>query len=241
MLAKGGKLAPLPKTLSGSVDPRFADPEGLWVGTSGRLRVLVVDTQTVPEADRPASIKDLTDAKWKGKLGWAPTNGSMQSHLGALCSIWGEDDTRAWLKGVMANEPRRYPKNSPQVAAADAGEIAIGWVNHYYLHRKADRSRAANHSFSAEKDAGNILMIAGGAIPKGSDDPATAAKLLAELTSDDAQAYFAGEVFEYPVKPGVATHADVPPLSSISLADVEPTAITELSCARKLLDEADLL
>jgi len=241
VLAKQGRLAPLPAAVMAPVDRRFVDPEKHWVGTSGRLRVVVVDSQAVAEADRPASLRDLADPRWKGKLGWAPTNGSMQSHLGALCSLWGEDVTRTWLEGVMANEPRRYPKNSPQVEAADKGEIAVGWVNHYYLHRKADRSRAINHSFPTEGDAGNILMLSGGAIPESAAQPERAAEVLAALVAEPAQNYFAQETFEYPVRPGVKTHDNVPALSTVQLADVDPTALTDLRCARKLLDEADLL
>lgn len=241
VLAEQGKLAKLPAELTGAVDPRFVDPEAHWLGTSGRLRVVVVDSEALPEAERPASLKDLADPKWKGRLGWAPTNGSMQSHLGALCSLWGEDTTRTWLKGVMANEPRRYPKNSPQVAAADQGEIAIGWVNHYYLHRKDDASRAVNHSFPAEHDAGNILMLAGGAIPTTAPQAAQARAVLAALVAEPAQTYFAQETFEYPVVKGIPTHAKVPALDGVSLAEVDPTALTDLRCARKLLDEADLL
>jgi iron(III) transport system substrate-binding protein len=241
VLAEQGRLSELPADLVSAVDPRFVDPDKHWVGTSGRLRVVVVDSQAVAEADRPQSLKELADPKWKGKLGWAPTNGSMQSHLGALCSLWGEDETRTWLKGVMANEPRRYPKNSPQVDAADKGEIAVGWVNHYYLHRKSDRSRAINHSFPAEHDAGNILMLAGGAVPTTAPHADQAVQVLEALVSQPSQAYFAQETFEYPVVKGVPTHAKVPGLDTISLAEVDPTALTDLRCARKLLDEADLL
>ena len=49
--------------------------------------------------------------------------------------IWGEDKTREWLLGVQANSPKVFLKNTPQVAAAATGEIEVGLVNHYYLHR----------------------------------------------------------------------------------------------------------
>ncbi len=241
VLARTSALAELPSSLMSSVGTEFGDPESQWIGTSGRLRVLVIDTEQVPEAERPQRLRDLADPKWKGKLGWAPTNGSLQSHLGALCAAWGEDETRTFLEGLVANEPRKYPKNSPQVDAADRGEIAIGWVNHYYLHRKSDRSRAVNHSLPAEHDAGNILMLSGGAIRAGAAHPEGAAQVLDYLTSEAAQAYFAQQVFEYPVVDGVPTHPDVPPLSGVSLAQVDPTALTDLGCARRLLDETGQL
>ena len=36
------------------------------------------------------------------------------------------------MKAIL---PVSFPKNSPQVAVANEGTIALGWVNHYYLHR----------------------------------------------------------------------------------------------------------
>jgi iron(III) transport system substrate-binding protein len=240
VLARRDLLATLPDDLLAAVDPRFADPARHWVGTSGRLRVLVIDTEQVPDAERPKTLKELADPKWKGKLGWAPTNGSLQSHLGALCALWGEAETKTWLQGVLANEPNKYPKNSPQVDAADQGDIAIGWVNHYYLHRK-DRTRAVNHSLTEAGDAGNLLMLSGGAVRAGAAHPEGADKVLRYLVSEPAQQYFAREVFEYPVRPGVGTHPDVPALDTVGLAEVDPTALTDLGCARRLLDETGQL
>jgi ABC-type Fe3+ transport system substrate-binding protein len=42
--------------------------------------------------------------------------------------VWGEDTTREWLEGIMANEPTFYEKNTPTVAAVGAGEVDIGFV-----------------------------------------------------------------------------------------------------------------
>ena len=41
--------------------PRFRNDDGRWVGISGRLRVLVYNTEQVTEAELPDSVLDLTD------------------------------------------------------------------------------------------------------------------------------------------------------------------------------------
>jgi len=242
VLSEREALAPLSEQTLGLVDARFRDPAGRWLGTSGRLRVLVVDTSSVPEAKRPTSLKDLADPKWKGKLGWAPSNSSFQAHLSGLRHAWGEDETRTWLQGVMANAPTRYPKNSPQVEAADTGAIAIGWVNHYYLHRRPKEGRrAANWSFPEAGREGNVLMVSGAGVRSGSPRAADAEKVVAWLASEQAQQKFATENYEYPTRPGVAAHPDLQPLSEVPLAEIQQSHLSDLAPTRTLLEELGLL
>ena len=83
----------------------------------------------------PDDMFGFLDPKWKGRIGWAPTNASFQTMVSAMRGIWGEDKTRQWIDGIKDNDPKAYPKNTPIVAAAASGEIDVGFVNHYYLHR----------------------------------------------------------------------------------------------------------
>jgi iron(III) transport system substrate-binding protein len=242
ILAERGALAPLPESLLSMVAPTFRGSRGTWVGTSGRLRVLVYDTTKLGPETLPQSIEELALPKWRGKLGWAPTNGSMHAHVSALRHAWGEEKTRAWLTAVAANAPIKYPKNSPQVAAANDGAIEIGWVNHYYLHRldKAGR-RAANWSFPAAADPGNLLMVSGVGIRKNSPNTEAAAAFIRWLLSESVQTYFAQEGFEYPTRPGVAIHPDVRPLDLAGLASVEQVDLADLGPTRVMLTELGLL
>jgi len=238
-LAARDALAPLPRDLLAQVDGRFQDPDGRWIGTSGRMRVLVHSAE-VDVADLPVSLKDLADPKWKGKLGWAPGNGSFQAHVSALRSIWGEEETKAWLKAVEANEPTRYPKNSPQVAAAADGAIQIGWVNHYYWQRTKPET-AANYRFPTGGDAGNVMMLAGVGVSAHSPNQEAALKVAEWLVSEGVQSYFAMETFEYPTRPGVKTHPDVPALEADTLAEVDQKALADLGPTRAMLQELGLL
>ena len=242
VLAAQGLLAPLPASLLDQVDPQFRAPGGHWVGTSGRLRTLVYNTDILGPEALPRSLAELASPKWKGMLGWAPSNGSLHAHISALRHTWGEEETRSWLEGVKANDPTRYPKNSPQVEAANTGAIGLGWVNHYYLHRldPVDR-KAANWSFPAQGDMGNILMVSGVGIRQGSKHQAEAEAFVAWLLSADTQAHFAQDGFEYPTRPGIPTNSEVPPLDSISLAEVNQDNLADLGPTRELLRELGLL
>jgi len=242
VLAARDVLAPLPESLLSQADSRFVDPEGKWVGTSGRLRVLVYNSEKLNEDTLPKSIEELADPKWKGRLGWAPTNGSLHAHLGALRHAWGDEKTKEWLKGVQANAPTRYPKNSPQVAAANEGTIDIGWVNHYYLHRLDKEGRIAkNWSFPTAGDPGNVLMVAGAGIRKNSKNKEAAEAFINWLLSESSQNYFAQEGFEYPTRPGIKTHPDVTELGEDQLATVNQANLADLGPTRAMLTELGLL
>src|SRR5262245_34234428 len=43
----------------------FRSANGTWCGFAGRARILIVNTKLVPEDQRPKSIYDLADRKWK--------------------------------------------------------------------------------------------------------------------------------------------------------------------------------
>jgi len=240
-LAERGFLQAVPKETLAKADERFRPQSEMWVPVSGRARVLVYSPERVPAASLPKSLSDLAKPEWKGRVGWAPSNSSYQAHVSALRTLWGEEKTRAWLAGVKANEPTVYPKNSPQVKAVSSGEIDLGWVNHYYLHKlKASNPdlKASNHSFT-KGDAGNLMMLSGAGITAHTKKAAAAKKLLAFLVSDQAQTYFATKVYEYPVRSAIARHPDVPPLSE-DLVQVKQAALTDVSGTVALLRSLDL-
>ena len=202
------------------------------------MAVLVYNTDKVKSEDLPKSLADLADPKWKGQLGRAPGNASLHAHVSALRHLWGEEKTKSWLQGIKANEPLRFPKNSPQVKAAHSGEISIGWVNHYYLHKlKQEGYKAANYSFANEADAGNLLMLSGAAVRAGSKNPAGALKLLNYLVSDKVQAYFAQKRYEYPTKPGIKTHPDVTPLKDLKLANIDQKPLADVKKSIELINQ----
>lgn len=241
-MAKAGMLERLPAQIYDRVDARFRDPGQRWVGITGRLRVLVYNTAAIAEADLPRGLADLADPKWMGKIGWAPGNASFQAHVSVLRHSWGENRARMWLEAIKANKPKMFPKNSPQVQAAHNGEISIGWVNHYYLHKlKTDGFKAANHSFP-DDDGGNVLMVAGAGIRKDVEgkNKQEAEKLLTYLLSDEVQKQFATKTYEYPVLGHIEAHPDLQPLASIALAEVDQAHLTDIGPTLGLLRELEL-
>ena len=115
-------LAPISDEIV-NLTPDWADsPTNKWVGISGRARVVVYNLDAIsdPSTQLPDNIYDFIDPKWKGKIGWAPTNGSFQAMVTGMRIIWGEEKTKTWLEGIVANEAKVYAKNTPTVEATGA-------------------------------------------------------------------------------------------------------------------------
>ena len=222
-----------------AVAPRDAADQCSWIGITGRARVLVYNPDVLSEADLPTSMEDLTDPKWKGKLGWAPTNGSFQAMITGMRIYWGEEKTEAWLDGIMANEPIVYPKNTPQVQAAADQEIQLGMVNHYYLHRfiakEGENFKARNHYLN-NGDAGSVVLVSGAGILDASDNKGNAERFMTFMTSKIAQQYFATQVHEYPlVTEGVSPNRMLQDMVSLSKPDIDISQLGDLEATQALL------
>ena len=240
-LSNRDMLDELPQSLYDGIQAQYRDDKKRWLATSGRLRVLVYNSTKYTSDTLPSTLYDLADPKWKGKLGWAPSNGSFLAHVSVLRAIWGEEKTETWLKGMVANQPGVYPKNSPQVKAVDEGTLDIGWVNHYYLHRLDKKnSPARNYMFKQVGDAGNILMLSGLGIRKDSAQKELAQKLLQWMISDKAQRWFTQNNFEYPTIDGIETHPDVQPIPKGQLADIQQSSLADIGPTRTLLKKVGL-
>jgi iron(III) transport system substrate-binding protein len=237
-----GLLSELPQSVLGSVDPRFADRNGRWVGTSGRVRTFIYNTGT--SNDLPQTIDDVTDPSWFGEVGVAPTNGSFLAFVSAMILERGKEETLQWLQSLAANEPQDYPKNTPIVAAADSGEIEGGLVNHYYLLRLRAEGEGNNSEnwFIPAGDVGTLVMPAGAGIISGTDVPEAARQFVEFLLSETAQTYFATETFEFPLIPGVQPAGGLPALEDLNTPDIDLSQLADvLDDATRLVSEAGLV
>ena len=237
-------LEPLPAGALARVPPWAVSPTGVWVGVSGRARTVVYNTERLTPEDLPDDLTGFVDPKWKGRIGWAPTNASFQTMVTAMRAIWGEAKTVQWLMDIQANDPKVYPKNTPIVAAAAAGEIDVGLVNHYYLHRflaeEGDSFGARNYHPPAG-GPGAIVMVSGVGILTASDNQENAQRFVDFLLSEESQRYFVEETFEYPLAAGIPVSEGVAPLSEINNTDLSAADLGDLEGTQKLLREAGVI
>ncbi len=240
-----GLFAELPPKAGTRPMATFQGQSTRWVPTSGRARVLAFNTDKLSTPLLPRSVLFLVEKKWKGRVGWAPTNASFQAFVTAMRLKLGAEKTEWWLREMVANEAVRYPKNTPIIKALAAGEIDLGLPNHYYLlrERKADPSVPVGQAFFDDGDVGNLVNVAGAGILKTSKNPKGAEAFIDFLLGDWAQKYFAEKVLEYPVIDGVKPHSDLAGLDVLTkkAPKVDLKVLADLKATRDLLRKVGLL
>ena len=238
-----GLFAALPDDITSLVAPTFQSDTGNWVATSGRARVLVYNQNLV--AVPPASLDDVLDPRWKGKIGYAPSNASWQSFVTALRVTRGEAGARTWLEGFAANEPVPYEKNGVVRDAVNSGEVSLGLINHYYLYELIasvgqENVVTKNHYFK-DGDAGSLINVAGAAVLASSDRIDAALAFVRYLLSPAGQKYFVERTFEYPMISGVSAFSELPTLEELNPPAINLADLKSLEATQAMLEDVGLL
>lgn len=126
-LEAAGMLTAYVPPLAKEYPEAFRSPAGLWHGFAARARVLLVNTELVPAAERPTSIEDLTSGKWKGAIGIAkPLFGTTATHAAALFAVQGDEAAKGFFRRLKANNVQILPGNKQVALAVSSGQLKLG-------------------------------------------------------------------------------------------------------------------
>ena len=199
LLAENELLVALSDATLGLVSEDFRNASGEWVGLSGRVRVLVYNSNLVDGGSLPESVFTLADTEYQGRVALAPGNGSFQDFVTGMREIHGDDATLDWLSALESNGAVTYANNSAIVQAVARGEVEMGLVNHYYNLRALAEDPALpslNHFFD---DVGSLIIITAAGVLGSSENSESAEELIRYLLGPEAQQFFSDETFEYPL------------------------------------------
>jgi iron(III) transport system substrate-binding protein len=244
-LSEKGLLAQVRPSTLAAIPRRYDSSTGDWVGVSGRESVLVYNTSQLAPAQLPSHILELAEPKWKGKLGFAPSETDFQPLITAIVKLDGVHVAERWLEGLKANG-KLYPDNETAVAQVNNGESALAPINHYYWYRLRDEvGRSDLHSalhYYADGDAGDLVNVSGAAVLKSSSHRDDAQALLAFLVSHSGQETIAhSHSYEYPLRPGVGAAPGLRPFAQLRPVSLTPAELGNGSAALALEQKLGLL
>ncbi|MEL7047386.1 MAG: extracellular solute-binding protein [Pseudomonadota bacterium] len=244
---KDGMFQPvISDVLDAAIPASLKHPDGHWFGFSSRARVIFYNTSVVK--DPPQTYQDLADPKYKGLVCTrSSSNIYMLSLMSGLIEHLGEDEAKAWAKGVYENRARDpQGGDTDQLRGLASGECGIALSNTYYFARALRRDvRALTGKtdgigivFPNQDSFGAHVNISGAGVLKNAPNADNAKAFLEYLASASAQAYLAAGNDEYPVVEGVTQSASVQKLGDFkadttSLAKIGPNQ----PVAQRIYDE----
>ena len=173
--------------------PMFRSTRGTWHGFAARARVLVVNTKLVSPEERPGSIHDLTNVKWRGRVAIAkPLFGTTATHAACLFSVWGDDKAREFFKQVKRNA--QVLSGNKQVAqAVSSGQAAFGITDTDDAIIELERGQPIAIVYPDQEPGrlGTLFIPNTVAIIKGCPHPAAARQLVDFLLTPEVESQLA--------------------------------------------------
>lgn len=225
------------KTLNSAIPANLRAANGHWYALSMRARAVYASKDRTPL--NAITYEDLANPKWKNKIcirsGSHPYNTAL---IAAYIAHHGEKQAETWLRGVKANLARPASGGDRDVARDILGKICdIGVANTYYVGAMrtgdAEQQRwgnAINVVLPRFKNGGTHVNVSGAVVSKHAPNRKEAVQLLEFLASDHAQAIYAKNGFEYPVKPGVKID---PIIASFGKLNIDSIRLSDIARHRK--------
>jgi len=233
--AEMGITQPIRSTvLDAAVPAAYRDAGGRWYAASLRARVVYASKDRV--AQRAITYEELADPKWRGKICIRDGQNAYNTSLfAAAVSRMGPAKAEEWLKGVKANLAKK-PSGGDREVAKDiaAGQCDIGIGNTYYvglmLNREPERkpwAEAIRVIYPTFEGGGTHVNMSGFALAKNAPHPAEAVRLAEWLVGEKAQALYARQNFEHPVRNGVALDPTVAAFGELKADDTPLAALAK--------------
>lgn len=241
-LAAQGIFTPISSAKASQIPARYRDANNTWVGLTLRPRVIMYNKNLVKPEELPKSIFDLTDPKWKGQVGTAnSTNDAMTANLAALRKLVGPEKTEKFVRDLVANNTKFFGGHTDVRKAVGAGELKLGFVNHYYYHLSRVEGAPVGIIYPDLDSTGLIVNTTVAGVVKNSKNSQAAQAFVDFLLSPVGQKVFAENNFEYPIVPGIALADGVDALDKFKINDLQMSGLySDLSATKQMMQKAGL-
>lgn len=228
--------------LDANVPANLRDPEGRWFGLSERARTIVYSTERVTPGQL-SSYEALADPKWKGRLCLRTSKKVYnQSLVATLIARHGEEKAEQIVRGWVANlAAAPFSNDTKAMQAVEAGQCDVTIVNTYYFGRLQNKQPDIKLAlfWANQGSSGVHINVSGAGVTRHAKHPEAAQRLLEWLSSETAQADFAGSNMEFPINSKVAADATVAAWGSFKADELNVNEAGRLQAAAiRLMDRA---
>ena len=187
-----------------------------WHAFATRARILIVNTRLVAEKDRPRSLLDLTQSRWRGRAAMArPQFGTSATQAACLFEVLGEERARKYYLDLKSNGVQLAPGNKQVAEWVGKGttpqgqEVAVGVTD---TDDAMEEVRAGHpvaivypgRDAPADGRMGTLFIPNTLAILRGSPNPEGARRLVDYLLSAEVEKRLAeSESHQVPLNPEV--------------------------------------
>jgi iron(III) transport system substrate-binding protein len=224
----------------------FKDPEGHWTGFAARARILIVNTEQIPdESKRPTSFRDFLAPEWSEKCTIArPQTGTTLTHFGALFNegLLGTDGAKTFLAAVRGNKVVMAASNGQTMRQTRDGILAFGFTDTDDFNHalEAGAPVVAVYPDQGEEQLGTMVIPNTVCILKDAPHLEKAKKLVDYLLSKEVEKKLAfGLSRQIPVRPDVEHPPETKvPGKHFRAMEVDwETAARELEARQKIIEE----
>jgi iron(III) transport system substrate-binding protein len=222
LLIKRRLVEPYVSPQAKDLAPGLRADDGSWTGVAARARVLLLNRKRMAADEKPRSVRDLADPRFKGRAAIAnPLFGTTTMHVAALFAKWGDEPARAFLEALKANGVRIASSNGEVKRLVVAGEVAFGLTDTDDASEARKEGADVDVVYPDDDELGTLVMPTAVVLLAKAPHPDTGRTLVDHLLSAETERRLAEAAAHMPLRPGVPTPSEVVGVSAIRAMEVD--------------------
>jgi len=216
----------------------FRDEDGYWCGFAARARVIVYNTRLLRGRQKPRSIRDFLDRRWKNQTCMAlPLFGTTATQATALFEVWGHERALEFFRNLKKNGVDLVDGNSVVRDRVADGTYMWGLTDTDDVYSGTKRGLPIDMLLPDQDGIGTLLIPNTVSLIRNAPHAGAAKKLIDFLLSEESEKMLArsgsGQI---PLRPGLKPVSGIP-----SLEEIRPMKVDNEDLARLMEDVLSLL
>lgn len=201
----------------------YSDPEGHWIGFSARARIIIYNRNLVSDDQKPRSVNDLADPRFKGKACMAnPLFGTTSMHAAALFQVLGDERARKFFQSLTDNNVRVLSSNGEVRRRVAAGEFSIGLTDTDDAHVAIQEGKPVGMVYPDADGMGTLVVPNAAVLIAGGPHPEAGRRFIDYLLRPETELALAkSEAAQMPLRPDVTPPDDVTPIGALKGMSVD--------------------